>query len=107
MLGANQYILTWEHFSEIHEDSQHSFENLCRSLFRRKLCKENEILHSDPNHPGVEVAPVLEKSAQFKEVYLPSGKWKNVLNQEVLSGPTIEKIVVDLKTIPVFEKVEE
>ena len=45
MLGANQYILTWEHFSEIHEDSQHSFENLCRSLFRRKLCKENEILH--------------------------------------------------------------
>ena len=61
MLGANQYILTWEHFSEIHEDSQHSFENLCRSLFRRKLCKENEILHSDPNHPGVEVAPVLEK----------------------------------------------
>ena len=61
MIGANQYVLTWEHFGQLHEDKRTSFENLCRSLFQRKFCKEGTILHSEPNHPGVEVTPVLSK----------------------------------------------
>ena len=58
MIGANQYNLTWDHFDELHSDRRTAFENLCRSLFQREFCDEGTILHSDPNHPGVEVEPV-------------------------------------------------
>jgi len=58
VIGTKQYNLTWDHFAQLHPNRQAAFENLCRSLFRRKLCEEGTILHSDPNHPGVEVQPV-------------------------------------------------
>ena len=64
MLGTNQYDLTWEHFADLHSDKEIAFENLCRSLFKRELCVENAILHSDSNHPGVEVAPVLSRDGK-------------------------------------------
>ena len=64
MLGTNQYDLTWEHFEQLHADKRIVFENLCRSLFRRELCADGVILHSDPNHPGVEVAPVLSRDGK-------------------------------------------
>lgn len=41
--------------------TQVAFENLCRSLFYRTMVAGEDILHSDPNHPGVEVAPVHSK----------------------------------------------
>lgn len=66
MIGANQYELTWSHFEQLHTDKKIAFENLCRSLFMRELCQEGTILHSDYNHPGVEVAPVLAKDGQTK-----------------------------------------
>lgn len=65
MIGAQQYILTWDHFEELHQDTQVVFEKLCRSLFLRKFCLEDTILHSDPNHPGVEVAPALSKQSKY------------------------------------------
>lgn len=58
MLSANQYKLTWSHFDDINQDKRTAFENLCRSLFCRKYADICEVVHSDPNHPGVEVAPV-------------------------------------------------
>lgn len=58
MISTNQYSLSWEHFEDIHEDKRKVFEMLCRSLFMRNRALETDILHSDPNHPGVEVAPV-------------------------------------------------
>lgn len=61
MIGANQY-LTWKHFSELNEDTATSFENLCRALFLRRECADGVILHSNPNHPGVEVNPVLSRN---------------------------------------------
>ena len=64
MLGTIQYDLTWQNFEKLHSDKRTSFENLCRSLFRRKFCTEDAILHSDPNHPGIEVVPVLSKNGQ-------------------------------------------
>ncbi len=66
MIGANQYELTWSHFEQLHADKKIAFENLCRSLFKRELCQEGAILHSDHNHPGVEVAPVLAKDGQTR-----------------------------------------
>lgn len=64
MIGANQYDLTWERFEQLHADKRVAFENLCRSLFQRELCAEGVILHSDPNHPGVEVSPILSKDGK-------------------------------------------
>lgn len=64
MIGSSQYNLTWSHFAQLHDDKRTAFENLCRSLFQRKLCKEGSILHSDPNHPGVEVTPVTSKDGK-------------------------------------------
>ena len=61
MIGANQY-LTWKHFSELNKDTTTSFENLCRALFLRRECADGVILHSNPNHPGVEVNPVLSRN---------------------------------------------
>ena len=66
MIGTNQYNLTWDHFNKIHTDKKRSFENLCRSLFARELCQEGIILHSDSNHPGVEVVPVLAKGGKSR-----------------------------------------
>lgn len=66
MIGANQYELTWSHFEQLHEDKKIAFENLCRSLFKKELCQKETILHSDHNHPGVEVAPVLAKDGTTK-----------------------------------------
>lgn len=66
MIGSNQYELTWSHFEQLHADKKIAFENLSRSLFLRELCLEGTILHSDPNHPGVEVAPVLAKDGQTR-----------------------------------------
>ena len=58
MISANQYKLTWCHFDDINPDKRIAFENLCRSLFCRKYADKYEVVHSNPNHPGVEVSPV-------------------------------------------------
>lgn len=58
MISANQYKLTWSHFNDINPDKRIAFENLCRSLFCRKFADIDEVVHSNPNHPGVEVSPV-------------------------------------------------
>lgn len=66
MIGTNQYDLTWSHFAQLHADKEKVFENLSRSLFLRELCCAGTILHSDPNHPGIETAPALAKDGQTK-----------------------------------------
>lgn len=66
MIGFNQYKLSWRYFEQLHADKKTVFENLCRSLFKRELCYPETILHSDNNHPGVEVAPVIAKDGHTK-----------------------------------------
>ncbi|MCR5803733.1 MAG: hypothetical protein K6G47_05685 [Clostridia bacterium] len=61
MISTNQYSLSWKHFEDVNSNKQEAFENMCRSLFKRNKVLESEILHSDPNHPGVEVSPVRSK----------------------------------------------
>ena len=58
MVDNSQYSLTWAHFEDLHPDTQNAFEKLCRFLFQKEFCDEGTILHSDPNHPGIEVEPV-------------------------------------------------
>ena len=60
MMRANKNI-TWERFQSCNSDNpQAAFENLCRELFRLRFLGKAEILHSDPNNAGVEVASVLD-----------------------------------------------
>lgn len=58
MVDNSQYSLKWAHFEDLHPDTQDAFEKLCRFLFQKDFCDEGTILHSDPNHPGIEVEPV-------------------------------------------------
>ena len=60
--------LSWEHFSELHRGSsvRERFEDLSCSLFKKMFCKENEILHSNPNNPGIEVEPIYDKDGKLR-----------------------------------------
>lgn len=57
--------LSWAKFEVNNPNKQFAFENMCRSLFFREFVLESEVLHSDPNHPGIEVAPVKSKYGDF------------------------------------------
>lgn len=57
--------LSWAKFEVNNPNKQFAFENMCRSLFFREFVLESEVLHSDPNHPGIEVAPVRSKHGDF------------------------------------------
>lgn len=81
MIGANQYELTWSHFDGLHKDRKMAFENLCRSLFKNELCMGGVILHSDHNHPGVEVAPVLSKDGHTK-ISFQAKHFDNIIGYE-------------------------
>lgn len=61
MISTNPFSINWAHFDDINPDKQEAFEKLCRSLFQRTKIAEGQILHSDPNNPGVEVIPVKSK----------------------------------------------
>ncbi len=67
MIDNSQYKLTWLHFENIHPDEnerRESFENLCRSIFIRKYFDKKIVLHSNHNHPGVEVEPIYSEIEQ-------------------------------------------
>ena len=53
--------LSWEQFKLNNENCQADFEDMCRSLFRKKYCK-GEILHSNPNNPGIETNPFYDSA---------------------------------------------
>lgn len=53
--------LSWEQFRMINDARPDAFENMCRDLFQQEYVKAGTPLHSDPNHPGIEVAPVPSK----------------------------------------------
>lgn len=59
-----QKDISWEKFEQYNPDKTHSFENLCRLLFRHELCSDGTILVSEPNHAGVEVKPVLSRDGK-------------------------------------------
>ena len=60
--------LTWEHFFELHRGSsvRERFEDLSFSLFKKMFCKKNQILHSNPNNPGIEVEPIYDKEGKLR-----------------------------------------
>ena len=57
--------LSWAKFEVNNPNKRIAFENMCRSLFFREFVLDSEVLHSDPNHPGIEVAPVKSKHGDY------------------------------------------
>lgn len=50
------------------------------------------------------IAPVYEKGATSREVYLPDGKWYDWWNHELIQGGKTLNREVDLSTIPIYVK---
>jgi alpha-glucosidase/alpha-D-xyloside xylohydrolase len=48
------------------------------------------------------VAPVLEKAAKARRVYLPAGTWFDWWTNEKLAGPRWIERTVDLETMPIY-----
>jgi alpha-glucosidase/alpha-D-xyloside xylohydrolase len=48
------------------------------------------------------VAPVTDKDASFRQLYLPRGRWYDFWTEEVVLGGTEVKRVVDLETMPLY-----
>lgn len=62
--------ISWDVFKYKNSDPRAAFENMCRLLFKYKYCDGTITLHSNPNHPGIEVDPVystkLSKKVSFQ-----------------------------------------
>jgi alpha-glucosidase len=54
--------------------------------------------------PSILVAPVLDKGAREKEVYLPEGSWYDYWTETRYEGKTTIKVSVPLNKIPLFVK---
>ncbi|KRL03537.1 glycoside hydrolase family 31 protein [Liquorilactobacillus capillatus] len=53
-------------------------------------------------------APVLEKGASEKEIYFPAGKWQAISdNKEIITGPIVKKVPVNLASLPAYKRITE
>ncbi len=53
--------VSWDVFKYKNSDPRAAFENMCRLLFKYKYCDGTITLHSNPNHPGIEVKPTISR----------------------------------------------
>ena len=64
MLGERKNEITWAQFELCNANPQSAFENMCRWLFNDFFFNGKELLHSEPNNPGVEVLPVYHEASK-------------------------------------------
>ena len=51
---------------------------------------------------GLLIAPVLTEHTASRDVYLPRGRWRNLLDGETYAGGQTVRVKVTLRQIPVF-----
>jgi len=61
---------------------------------------ENEYMWGE----NILIAPVLEKNAKERKLYLPKGRWLNIFSNQIYDGGKWSTMPVDLNTSPVFVK---
>ena len=76
--------ITWEKFELNNLDKTHSFENLCRLLFKHEFCPVGTVLYSKANHPGVEIEPVA--SIDGKMISFQSKYFSNKIKYEEIKN---------------------
>lgn len=54
-------MLSWDLFNVCNENPRFAFEAMCRMLFRNMFLASDAILSSNPNNPGVEVEPIMNR----------------------------------------------
>ena len=59
----NRKRISWANFEAANEDKRTAFENMCRILFCDKFLDSKTISHSNPNNPGVEIEPIMDKNS--------------------------------------------
>ena len=64
MNNNRNYNLSWVQFEVNNLNKEIAFENMCRFIFKKRFVLNTEIIHSDPNHPGVEIKPVKSKTGE-------------------------------------------
>lgn len=52
--------------------------------------------------PSILVAPVVEKGATSRQVYLPAGRWYDYASDAIYDGPTTIRLPVRLASMPMF-----
>lgn len=76
--------ITWGQFNAYNPDPKKAFEDLCRVLFSRTFLDGAQITHTNPNNPGVEIDPVMEKDSgkmiSFQAKHFSNGvKYSDIL----------------------------
>lgn len=61
--GSKLLSITWNQFEACNPDTQTAFENMCRFLFNAFFFEGKALFHSNPNNPGIEIAPILHKKS--------------------------------------------
>ena len=82
MSQGKQFEISWTQFELCNANQQTAFENMCRWLFNEFFFDGKELLHSDPNNPGVEVVPVYhvesEKWISFQSKYFSAMDYEQI-----------------------------
>ena len=71
--------ISWAQFEVCNQDKRIAFENMCRSLFNRYFFNNDAIFHSNPNNPGIEVQPTLNKKTN-KQISYQSKYFESKIN---------------------------
>ena len=53
--------ISWTAFEACNANTQEAFEYMCGSLFRRMFTVDGTVLHYNPQNPGIECEPTIEK----------------------------------------------
>ncbi len=61
-----KHSISWAAFESCNANTQEAFEYMCGSLFRHMFTAEGTILHYNPQNPGIECEPTIEKDTGKK-----------------------------------------
>lgn len=74
--------ISWSQFEICNTDTQFAFERMCRLLFNYHFFDGKEIFHSNPNNPGIEILPILNKKSNkrisFQSKYLSTNDYAQI-----------------------------
>lgn len=82
MSQGKQFEVSWTQFELCNANPQVAFESMCRWLFNEFFFDGKELLHSDPNNPGVEVVPMYhaasDKRISFQAKYFSAMDYEQI-----------------------------
>ena len=70
--------ITWECFAYVNAaNKETAFENMCRLLYKQQFVTDTQVVHSNPNNPGIENDPITRisdgKRISFQAKFFANG----------------------------------